>query len=144
MMTFREATFDDGREVLSRLRPEQKSTVAKLNHDAHGLLFKVINNGFPSITVLIDGEVAAVFGVAQETLLSDVKIWLMTTPLVEKNSIAFLRASRRFTQELYASYGPLVGMVDSDFDKSRRWLRWIGFKETKVGEFIVMRYEGGH
>lgn len=144
MMTFREATWEDGKEVLERLRPQQMATVKKLNLDVMGLLTKVINNNFPSITVLIDGEVAAVFGVAQESLLSDVKIWLMTTPLIEKNSIAFLRESRRFTQELYKAYGPLIGMVDSDFEKSRRWLRWIGFKEVRVGEFIVMRYNGGH
>lgn len=144
MMTFRSATLDDGKQVLLDLRVEQKTTIEKLDLDALKLLTKVINNRFPSITVLIDGEVAAVFGVSQETLLSDVKIWMITTSKIESSPIAFLRASRRFTQELYESYGPLLGVVDSDFEKSRRWLRWIGFKEINVGDFIVMRYEGGH
>lgn len=144
MMEFRKATIGDGIAVLERLRPEQKATLEKLELDAMVLLNKVVDNGMPSTTVLIDGEVAAVFGVARETLLGEVKIWMITTDLIEKHPIEFLRNSRRFTKSLFSAYGPLVGMVDSDFEKSRRWLRWIGFEEVRKGDFIVMRYSGGH
>lgn len=144
MMTFRQATLEDGKIVLAHLRPEQKETIKKLELDALTLLSKVIRGNLPSTTVLIDGEVAAVFGVTKESLLSDAKIWLITSELINKEPIAFLRASRRFTEELYQAYGPLIGMVDSDFEKSRQWLRWIGFKEVRQGDFIVMRYNGGY
>ncbi|SRR5881394_447068 len=144
MMRFRKASMDDGIKVLANLRPEQRATIEKLNLDPLGLLAKVINKEFPSMTVEIDGEVASVFGVHRETLLSDAKVWMITTELIEKHPVAFLRASRRFTEDLHKNYGPLIGMVDSDFERSRRWLRWIGFKEVKAGDFIVMRYSGGH
>jgi hypothetical protein len=47
-------------------------------------------------------------------------------------------------QKLYTNYGPVLGIVDADFEKSRQWLRWIGFEEISVGEYIVMRYSGGN
>lgn len=144
MLSYREATLADGKEVLAKLRKEQRMTIAKLDLDALQLLMKVINNRFPSTTLLIDGEPAAVFGLSQESLLADTKIWMITSPLIETHPVSFLRASRFFTNKYYNMYGPLLGVVDSDFEKSRRWLRWIGFKEISVGDFIVMRYAGGH
>lgn len=133
----------DGEYVLENLRKEQRATLARLGIDAWELLHQVIAR-FPSETVLINDEVAAVFGVARETLLGEAKIWLITTSLIEKEPVAFLRASRMITKKLYAIHGPLTGMVDADFEKSQRWLRWIGFKEVRDGDFIVMRYNGGH
>lgn len=144
MMEFRKATIGDGVSVLAHLRDEQKTTISKLDLDALALLHKVMGSGMPSTTVLIDDEIAAVFGVARETLLGEVKIWMITTDLISKHPIEFLRKSRQFTKDLYSAYGPLIGMVDSNFEKSQRWLRWIGFEEVRKGDFIVMRYSGGH
>jgi hypothetical protein len=142
MMELRKATLDDGAKVLQHLRQEQRETLEKLDLDPGALLAKALDKD--SITVLFDGEIAAVFGAMKATLLGDAKIWMITTDLIKQNPISFLRASRRITEELYIKHGPLIGMVDADFEKSRRWLRWIGFNEAKVGSFIIMRYEGGY
>lgn len=143
-MRFRRATFEDGVLVLENLREEQQLTIEKLGIDSKALLRKAINETYPSMTVIVEDQVAAVFGVMKETLLGEAKIWLITTPLIEKEPVAFLRASRTFTETLYAEHGPLIGMVDADFEKSHRWLRWIGFEEVRDGDFKVMRYTGGH
>jgi hypothetical protein len=69
---------------------------------------------------------------------------MLTTPLIEAHQVALLRASKRFVQWMAAHYGPVVGLVDNEFEISKNWLRWIGFKEVQAGEYVVMRYSGGH
>lgn len=144
MIEFKKATLDDGIEILSNLRFHEARTIEKLQIDAVGLLDKALRNEFPSFVCLVNGEPAAIFGGHSETLLGECRLWMLTTPLIEDHQVPLLRYSRRFVQWMAAHYGPVVGMVDSEFEVSRNWLRWIGFKEVHYGEFIVMRYSGGH
>ncbi len=144
MIEFKQATIDDGLEILTNLRLHEARTIKKLQLDAVELLTRALRNEFPSFVCLVDGEPAAIFGGHSETLLGECRLWMLTTPLIENHQIPLLRYSRRFVEWMAAHYGPVVGLVDSEFEISRRWLRWIGFKEVHDGEFIVMRYSGGH
>lgn len=144
MILFREATLDDGIEVLENLRGQEKKTLEKLQIDAVSLLDKAIRNEFPSFVCLVDHEPAAIFGGSSETLLGECRLWMLTTPLIERHQVPLLRASKRFVNWMFLNYGPVVGMVDSEFEVSRNWLRWIGFKEIHDGDYVVMRYSGGN
>jgi len=136
--------IEHGYYILNHLRAEQKRTLRKLNFDAPSLIKKALTNGYPSLTLLVDGEPAAIFGGSSETMLGEVRLWLLTTPLVLKHTIAFLRASRETTRWMFTQYGPMIGIVDAEFEASKRWLQWIGFKEVQNGDYIVMRYSNGH
>jgi hypothetical protein len=144
MISFQKATLDDGIQILSNLRFHEARTIEKLQLDAVGLLDKALRNEFPSFVCFVDGEPAAIFGGHSETLLGETRLWMLTTPLIEKHQVPLLRASKRFVEWMARTYGPVVGMVDSEFEASRNWLRWIGFKEVHDGEYIVMRYSSGH
>lgn len=142
-MRFREGTLADGLSIIADLRQQQCRSLEKLQVSPEVLLRKVLGAG-PSFTVLVDDLPAAMYGVYAESLLGLPKIWLITTPIIEREPIAFLRNSRRILAEFHAAYGSIIGMVDKDFEKSCVWLRWCGFVETRQGEFITMRYSGGH
>lgn len=142
-MNFRDGSLEDGYRILADLRRQQCETLKKLMIDPESLLRKAIWGG-PSVTVLVNDKPAAMYGVMSETLLGLSKIWLITTPLIEREPIAFLRNSRRITKDFYEKHGTLIGVVDPDFEKSRAWLEWCGFVEHRQGNFIVMRYSGGH
>ena len=142
-MMFRQGTLEDGLVILADLRKQQCRSLEKLNIDPQVLLREALKGG-PVVTVLINNRPAAMFGTISSTLLGLTKVWVITTPLVEREPIAFLRWSRRFLQDLYAKHGTLIGMVDVEFERSRRWLQWCGFRTFRDGEFIVMRYSGGH
>jgi hypothetical protein len=144
MIEFREATVFDGIEILAHIREPQKRTIEKLNIDASALLTKAIRNEFPSFCVFVEGHPAAIFGGHSETLIGETRLWMLTTPLIERHQVPLLRYSKRFVRAMFESYGPVIGVVDADFEKSRAWLRWIGFKEIAEGDYIVMRYSGGH
>lgn len=142
-MNFRNATLEDGLIALAGLREMQVETVRNLGINPEQLLRKALTLG-PATSVLIGGSVAGVFGVQQETMLGESKIWFIGTDLIKKEPMAFLRWSRRFTKELYGTYGTLLAVVDAKFERSRMWLQWCGFTEVHHGEFIRMRYYGGH
>lgn len=142
-MMFRSGTMKDGLVILANLREQQCRSLDKLKLDPIKLLENALVSG-PVVTVLVDDRPAAMYGVLSNTLLGLPKIWVISTPLVEREPIAFLRNSRRILQEFYESYGTLIGMVDREFERSCAWLRWCGFVEFRQGEFIMMRYSGGH
>lgn len=142
-MKFREGTLSDGLSILADLREQQCKTLRKLEIDPVLLLKKAIGRG-PATTVLIDERPAAMYGVISETLLGLPKIWVITTALIEREPIAFLRNSRRILRGFYEVHGTLIGMVDAEFERSCAWLNWCGFVTVKQGEFVVMRYSGGH
>jgi len=144
MIAFRQATIDDGIEVLKNLRYHDARTIEKLQLDAVGLLNKALVNDFPTFVCLVDGEPAAIFGGHSLTMLGECHLWMLTTPLIEAHQVPLLRASKRFVQWMCHNYGPVVGVVDSEFEASKNWLRWIGFKEVQSGDYIVMRYTSGH
>lgn len=144
MIEFKRATIDDGLAILSNLRFHEARTIEKLQLNAVDLIDEAIRNEFSSFVCMVDDEPAAIFGGHSETMLGECRLWMLTTPLIERHQIPLLRASKRFVQWMTATYGPVVGMVDSEFEKSRNWLRWIGFKEVHDGEYIVMRYSSGH
>ena len=141
MIEFKKAELDDGISILSNLRFHERRTIDKLGLDAVGLLSEALRNEFPSFVCMVDGEPAAIFGGHSETLLGECRLWMLTTPLIEAHQVPLLRWSRRYVKWMRHTYGPVIGMVDSEFEISRNWLRWIGFKEVQDGDFVVMRYE---
>jgi len=144
MIKFVPAKMEHGYYILGNLRAAEKRTIQKLGLDAPALLEKALANGYPSFTLMIDGEPAAIFGGTSETMLGEGRLWMLTTPLILQHTVPLLRASRTFVHWMYEHYGPVIGMVDAEFDASKRWLQWIGFKEVQHGDYIVMRYSNGH
>lgn len=140
MIQFRQATLEDGLHILSNLRSHEVRAIEKLQLNAVDLIARALRNEFPSFVCMVDNEPAAIFGGASETMLGECQLWILTTPLIEQHKVPLLRASKRFVKWMATTYGPVVGLVDSEFEKSRNWLRWIGFKEVHNGEYIVMRY----
>jgi hypothetical protein len=82
-------------------------------------------------TARINGEVAAVFGVAlhpQGELLAPLGVvWLLTTTAVDKSPIAFYRRSKQVAVDFHARYGRLVNYVDARYAQALAWAARIGF-----------------
>jgi hypothetical protein len=79
-------------------------------------------------TVLIDGQPAAMFGMAGVTMGETGVPFLLTTPLVEK--VSPLRFARIFQEEVLKMlevFPRLVNYVDSSYDKATRLLDIVGF-----------------
>lgn len=77
---------------------------------------------------LVDGEVAALVGLALQPLVGGVAMpWLLTGRPVDRYRKAFLRLTRARTRRMLAEHGTLVAEVHADYREAVRWLAWLGF-----------------
>lgn len=77
---------------------------------------------------LIDGEVAALFGVGKRTLLSPSAVpWCLTGNLVEENPRLFWRASKAVVATWLEEFDQLEQYVDARYAQALRWAARLGF-----------------
>lgn len=144
MIFIRPTQIQDIEDIIPRLRQHDRKTIERLRLDPVALLRKTYDNGSPMMTAEDDGAPICMWGLEKKSLLSSWMIWMLTTDEVDKHAIKFLRTSRIIVRTWAEAFGTIEGMVDSDFETSVRWLRWLGFHEVSDGEFKLMRYSGGH
>lgn len=140
MIELRETRAEDIEAIIPNLRAHDKKTIERLRLDPVALLRTTFMNGSPMFTATVDGAPACMWGLEKRSLLSSWMLWMLTTDAIDANPVRFLRESRRIIKALSDTYGTIEGMVDSDFEISVRWLRWLGFREVRGGEFRLMRY----
>lgn len=140
MIFIRPTMMGDIADIIPRLRAHDRKTIERLRLDPVALLQKTFDNGSPMMTAEDDGVPICMWGLEKRSLLSSWMIWMLTTDAVDKHPIQFLRGSRRIVQTWSDAYGTIEGMVDSNFDISIKWLRWLGFREISGEEFKLMRY----
>lgn len=77
---------------------------------------------------VIDGEVAALVGLAADSLLGGVGApWLLTGRPVDHHRKLFLQETRRGVARMRAELPRLANHVHADYAEAIRWLRWLGF-----------------
>ncbi len=83
-------------------------------------------------TVRMNGEPAAMYGASVHPFGSELApvavAWLLTTPVVDRHPVLFVRESKRIVRDLYRRYGDLINYVDARYGKSLRWADCIGFE----------------
>lgn len=79
----------------------------------------------------VDGEFVCVWGLAPPSMLSQrAYLWLHVTPALRGHEFIFIRRSQIAVQEMLQLYPEIVGHVERDNAKAKRWLRWLGAKIT--------------
>lgn len=75
-----------------------------------------------------DGQVLAMFGVSQFSVLDDDGVpWLLGSQEQHKHPKQLLRASRVWMAEQKQIYPRLTNFVDATYPQAIRWLKWLGF-----------------
>lgn len=75
----------------------------------------------------IDGTVACVWGVIQQTILSDrAYLWLLATELIDDHKFIFIRHSQRCVETLLGRFSLIVGHCHVHNARAMKWLKWLG------------------
>lgn len=75
----------------------------------------------------VNDECACVWGLIPPTLLSSsAYLWLITTDLVEKHKLLFVRHSQRWIEKALRTYPIIIGDWVPGEVSERRWLEWLG------------------
>jgi hypothetical protein len=113
------------------LRPGDARELAALGiADVPAKLSEGIERSIWSQAYLIDGEVAALVGLAAASLLgsSEGIPWLITGKPVDRHKKLFLRETRAGVERMKAAYPVLRNIVHAEYHQTIRWLRWLGFE----------------
>lgn len=99
-------------------------------------LWRSYRRGFMNQTAMVDGEVAAIWGVGGE-LLSDIgQPWLLTSHAIEKVSpLRFAKTYAREVRRMLAMFPVLINYVAADYEKAIRLLRIAGFEISAPERF---------
>lgn len=122
------ATYDHAREAAEAMRDADAAELLA----ATGLspldgLERALDVSERAWAGLIDGDVAALWGVQPVTLVGQAAyVWCLTTTVVDRFPLTFAKASIQAMRDLRDDYPVLIGDVDDRYGASCRWLAWLG------------------
>lgn len=90
---------------------------------------------------IIEDEAIVLCGLYTPSLLDgNAYIWLVTTPEVEKHQFTFVRQTQIFIKRISQDYRVIHGLVDIRYERSIKWLKWLGFEMGRPREFARNRW----
>jgi len=132
-VTFEPARLHHALELAPRLRAGDAAEVrASDGVDAEEALVDSLRwterHGGGAFAGFLDGDLAALFGVARRSLISPVGVpWLLTGEVVSRHPFAFFRASRAVVATWLEDFEELEQNVDARYTEALRWAARLGF-----------------
>lgn len=124
-----DATLEHALELAGNVRPADAAEVmASHGFSSKDALLVSMSVSLISKTLLVDGKVAAVFGLAP--LEADPRVgqpWLLTSEIITRMPGEFFRLSRLVISEFLAVFPILKQQVDARYGAALRWLERLGF-----------------
>ena len=119
--------------MVGQLRAGDAAEVSAAGATQSRALWRSYRKSIISRAALVDGEMAAIWGVAGCPLGTVGATWLLTTPTVEKAKIAFIREARLEVAWMLEIFPELRGICDARYGRALRLLTAHGFK---VGSMV--------
>ncbi len=114
--------------VAANMRPiDRKEVWASDRRTPFEALSVSLSNSRRAWTAMAGEVPFAVFGVGQSLVPWLGIPWLLSTPIIEKARIPFLRQSRRFVDEMQRGFRVLENYVSAENTLSLKWLEFCGF-----------------
>lgn len=76
----------------------------------------------------------ALYGLMQNSNL--MVVWLLTTKLVEKHKLSFMKKTRKEVYRFFDKYGILWLITDNRYEQAKKLNLWCGFREWGEPVFI--------
>lgn len=120
-------------DLAPRLRDEDRDEVLGLGHRPRQSLWRGYRNSVLCRTALVDGQVAAMWGLGVGfapgvSLLSDAgSPWLLASPEVRRIPFAYVRLAKAEVAAMAAVKPHLYGYVAANYSAACRFLRLLGF-----------------
>jgi hypothetical protein len=112
------------------MRPQDVAECRASGHtDLRAVLTDAVASSTWSVTVLVDGELAAMFGLAPLGTLIDGRAapWLLGTHLVPKHRRVLARLAPRYIRVMLQTHPHLLNFVHARNTVAVGWLKHMGF-----------------
>lgn len=139
-----DSTAAHTRELSKTLRVADRLEVSRLGEDPDKIVFKAYRISLYRKTVLIDGNVAAMWGVYGMPLGQQGFVWFLTGSGIEKISPhRFVSIYRKEVQIMKRLFPVLENFVDASYTEAVRLLQLSGFhleEPTIINNFPFHRF----
>lgn len=126
------STISHAKELTLTMRQKDREEALAMGLNPKKAVFYAYRNSLFRRTALIDGKVAAMWGVVGNLFGGSGKPYLITSTEVEKMSpIAFARIYREQVKKMSKLYPVLSNIVHDDYDAAKRMLVIGGFDITE-------------
>lgn len=119
----------DAAELFANLRPSDLAECQAYGRGdiAEGIASSV-NRSVLCWTGLVDGELAAIIGVAPINMLTGIgSPWMLGTPVLDRHQRVLVRRTPEYIAKMLNAFPHLVNFVHTNNTTSVRWLRRLGF-----------------
>jgi hypothetical protein len=123
----RAATLADIRALVRTARPLDRAEVEGWGLCWKHTLHALYRDSATKRVALVDGEVAAIWGVQGPVMSDDAAPWLFTTPAVERAKLAFFRETKREIEAMLVTHRRLRAYVLASYEQSLRFFHAMGF-----------------
>lgn len=120
--------------VAANMREDDRREIeASHGGDHFRICMESIRSSRRAYALLLDGEVAAIFGVAPAGDAG--AIWALTTKAVERHPVTFYRMSKLALEVFRAEFYLLFNAVDARYTRAVQWVQRLGFGVTPPQPF---------
>lgn len=109
------------------LRAKDRMEVLALCSNVRRAMRGVFRSSFYRRTALVDGDVAAMWGMGCPLLSDTAQVWMLTAPPVERVPVSYARLARQGVLDMLAVRRCLRGLVAADYPEAVGFLQLIGF-----------------
>lgn len=119
----------DAAELAANLRPADLAECqAYGREDIAAGIASSVNRSMLCWTGLVDGELAAIIGVAPINVMGGIgSPWMLGTPVLDQHSRVLVRRTPEYIAKMLNAFPHLVNFVHAKNTTSVRWLRRLGF-----------------
>lgn len=122
-------------ELVKAMREDDKIELTDFGVTPKKALWRSYRRAFMRRTAFVDGEIAAMWGLAGGLLSDHGEAWLLTTPAVEKLPMAFAKEGRKAALQMLDLRSSIFGHVAARYTKAIRLMRLIGFTIEEPTQF---------
>jgi hypothetical protein len=119
--------IEDVYRVAANLRHEDMAEITGFGLDPKLALRTSYRHAILRKTAFVDGEIAAMWGLGGAMLSDAGNPWLMTTPIVERVPVTFLKVGREQLGEMLLQRPFLFNFVQASYARACRFLEVLGF-----------------
>lgn len=122
-----ESTVGDIYDLAANLRSEDRSEILAFGLDPREAIRRSYRHAIMRKTALVDGEIAAMWGLGGAMLSDEGAPWLMTTPRIEKIPMTFVKISKVQVDEMLKHRRFLCNYVLATYRRACRLLEVLDF-----------------
>ncbi len=127
-IVIRPAAISDVYALARCLRPGDRAEIEAVGKEPRRVLRASLRSSLTQVKVaLVDGEIAAMWGMSGEVLSDTGTPWLMTGTACDRVPVSFLRIARHELALMLALKPRLENYVAADYAKAIRLLEGLGF-----------------